>query len=148
MAVIVAVGLFVKRSSTFTVTTQQKTITVGSKKVSVEIANTPVSRAQGLSERSSLDSNSGMLFVFDPKGETPGFWMKGMLFPLDFIWIANGKVVKIDKNVQPYPSGTPDNQLKAYYPDQPIDHVLEVNGGFSDRNHIQIGDTVDLSGAI
>ncbi len=146
-AVIVAVGIFVKRSSVLPTSSPSisKSVTIGTKAIPVEIANTSVSRAQGLSGRANLDQNGGMLFIFDSKGVEPGFWMKDMLIPLDLIWIASGKVVKIDKDVQPPTNGTPDNQLQVYYPGQPIDYVLEVNAGFSDSNHIQVGNRVDLS---
>lgn len=145
---VVAVGIFVKRSVNVSVQKSAKTVVIDSKTIPVEIADTPELRSKGLSGRSSLGANSGMIFVFDSKGVTPGFWMKDMLITLDFIWIAGGKIVKIDKNVQPAPTGTPDNALPVYYPGQPIDYVLEVNGGFSDTNHIQVGDSVNLSGAI
>jgi uncharacterized membrane protein (UPF0127 family) len=72
--------------------------------------------------------------------------MKDMLIPLDFIWVANGKIVKIDKNVPAPAPNTPDGNLKTYSPGTPIDYVLEVNAGFSDKNNIKVGDSVNLSG--
>lgn len=147
-AFIVAVGIFVKRSGSTNVQQTSKSIVIGTKTIPVEIADNQELRARGLSGRTSLDAGTGMLFIFDSKGVKPGFWMKDMLIPLDFIWIADGKVVKIDKNVS-FPSpGTPDNQLKVYYPNGLIDYVLEVNAGFSDKNNIQVGDSVDVSAAI
>lgn len=119
-----------------------KQMKVGNTSVFVEIANTDFLRQQGLSGRGSLNENSGMLFVF-PKSSLPAFWMKGMKFPLDFIWIANSKVVQINKNVEPEPGKT-DNELSLYRPEIPIDYVLEVNAGFSDKNSIHVGDKVTL----
>ncbi|KKT32634.1 MAG: hypothetical protein UW20_C0011G0004 [Candidatus Woesebacteria bacterium GW2011_GWB1_44_11] len=123
-----------------------KTITVSAAKIDVQIADTAEKRVAGLSGVTSLKENEGMLFVFDAKGVTPLFWMKGMLIPLDLIWIGDGKIVKIDKNIPIPPPGTPDVNLQTYSPGAPVDYVLEVNAGFSDRNSVNVEDDVDLSG--
>lgn len=156
-AFIILVGLLVKNSGNINIPglvtpvptatpLAKKTIKVGGTQIQVEIANTESSRELGLGGRSSLSENSGMLFVFDQKGITPGFWMKGMLIPLDLVWISGGKIVKIDKNAQPPAANTPDSSLSVYMPGQPVDYVLEVNGGFSDKNSLRTGASVDLSG--
>jgi uncharacterized protein len=123
---------------------QAKALTIGDKTIQVEIANTKDLREKGLSGRSSLPNNSGMLFVFDSKQVTPIFWMKGMLISLDMIWISGNAIVKIDKNIPVPPPNTPDTSLTEYSPNQPVDYVLEVNSGFSDQNNIKIGDNVVL----
>ncbi|MGA2910675.1 MAG: DUF192 domain-containing protein [Candidatus Microgenomates bacterium] len=146
IAFIVIVGVFFQKTQNTNPGQVQKTVTIASKAINVEVADTPAERAQGLSGRSSLAADSGMLFVFETKAVTPIFWMKDMLIPLDFIWIGGGRVVRIDKNV-PFPApGTPDANLKTYTAGEPIDYVLEVNGGFSDTNSIKVGDPVTLSG--
>lgn len=130
-------------------TTQtQKTVSIDDKIVKVELADTKELREQGLGGKSFLDENSGMLFVFDDKNVTPGFWMKGMLIPLDIIWIANGKIVHIDHSAQAPKAGEPDSQLKIYPAPQPIDYVLEVNAGFTEKNNILKGDSVNVSKAL
>lgn len=152
-AVVVAVGLFMKNVPQINIpgahpaassSTTAKTLTLGTKIITVEIANTDATRAKGLGGRTFLDPKDGMLFVFDEKGVTPEFWMKDMLIPLDIIWISNGKVVKIDKDIKPPKAGTPDSKLVIYSAGQPIDYVLEVMGGFSDNNNIKVGDPVVL----
>lgn len=110
-------------------------------KINVLVADTPALRKQGLGGRESLGSNEGMLFVF-PKADKTVFWMKGLKFPLDIIWIRGKKVVDIIKNVPPPLEGQTDDQLPRYMPKENVDMVLEVNGGFADANNIQIGDTV------
>lgn len=153
-AFIVLVGLLVKNSGNINIpglstplpsAALTKTIKIGDTTLQVEIADTPASREQGLSGRTDLLGNTGMLFVFDKGSSMPGFWMKGMLISLDLIWIKNGSIVKIDKNVQPPKEGTNDSDLKVYVPGQAIDNVLEVRGGFSDTNGISVGSKVDLS---
>jgi len=140
---ITAVGFLTQRLQNNKV--QPKEISIGSVKIQVEIANSESLRQKGLGGRKSLAENSGMLFVFDQKDIFPGFWMKDMLISIDIIWINDGTVAKIDKNIEPPAPGTVDSQLKLYRPDTPIDYVLEVRAGFSDKNSIGIGDSVDLS---
>lgn len=113
----------------------------------VEVANDDISRAQGLSERTSLEELQGVLFVFDSQNIKPPFWMKEMLIPLDIIWINDGAVSQIQSNVQPEP-GINTTQLKFYIPDEPIDYVLEVNAGISDKFGVKVGDKVELKEAL
>lgn len=118
-------------------------ITIGSAKVKVEVAKNEAERQKGLSGRKSLDNDRGMLFVFE-KATSAVFWMKDTKIPLDLIWIKDGKVIKIDKGVQPEP-GVSDDKLTRYYSNDPIDYVLEVNAGFSDKNGVEIGNSVNIS---
>jgi len=104
------------------------------------IAKSSGERAKGLSERSSLPEDQGMIFVFT-KDSKPIFWMKDTLIPLDIIWINDGKIVKIDKMVKPEP-GVKDSDLKKYSSQSAVDFVLEVNGGFSDKNGLKIDQTL------
>lgn len=145
---IIFVGVLTQKLQGGKILTQQTTkqIVVENTKVAVEIAKTGEQRQKGLSGRVTLDANSGMLFVFEKKKVFPSFWMKDMLFPLDIIWIADGKITKIDKNLPiPNPAANQLSTLALYTPDKPIDYVLEVNAGFSDKNNFQVGDSVDLS---
>jgi len=61
------------------------------KKISVEVADTVEKRSLGLGKRSGLENGWGMLFVFE-KRKQHGFWMKGMQFPLDIIWLDNHRI--------------------------------------------------------
>lgn len=154
-AFIIVVGLLVQNSgnivfpgATPSASLTKTTITVGGKTVNVEVAKTEATRELGLGGRTSLAADAGMLFVFDSKGISPGFWMKGMLFPLDIIWISGGKIVAIDKNIQAPAAGTPDENLVIYNAGVPIDYVLEVNAGYSANNGVKVGTLVDLSNAV
>ncbi len=104
--------------------------------VPVEIAQTPTERARGLSGRLSLAEKNGMLFVF-PRADIYRFWMPDMHFPLDILWIDNDRVVDIHKNVSA--DFDPKNP-KFYRSQKPALYVLEVNAGFADARHIQVGD--------
>ena len=82
----------------------------------------------------------GMLFPYDHK-EQFEFWMKGMTFPLDFIWIDGKTVADITENVQP-PSG--DVRPTIVKPMVAVDKILEVNAGTVARIGINVGDTVEF----
>lgn len=121
--------------------TETKDLIVGNTKIAVEIADESGERQKGLGGRDALAQNEGMLFIF-PKPDKYAFWMKGLKFPLDMIWIRDNTVVDIIKNAQvPDPNMT-DEQLPRYMPNQEVDSVLEVNGGFADQNNIRVGDKI------
>lgn len=119
----------------------QRTVTIGSIVIPVEIADTDEKRTKGLSERETLDIDSGMLFVFDNADRYP-FWMPDMYFPIDIVWINQGVVSGIDANVS---NEFDSNNPKNYYPPSVADMVLEVNAGFTETRGIHVGDTVFLS---
>lgn len=118
-------------------------ITVGDKQITVRVADEPNERAKGLSGTASLPENEGVLFVFDKQNTKPAFWMKDMLMSIDIIWINDGKVSQIDKDVSPEPN-VEDKNLKLYKPNEGVDQVLEMTAGWSDKNNIKVGDSVDL----
>ncbi len=107
--------------------------------VQVEIADTPTKRETGLMYRDHLGEDAGMIFVF-PSPNRLNFWMKNTKIPLDMIFAdANGRIVGIVANAEPYtetPRGVDGNS----------EYVLEVNGGFAARHHIQSGDRMVFGG--
>jgi uncharacterized membrane protein (UPF0127 family) len=111
--------------------------------IAVEVADTKESRSLGLGGRSSLGAESGMLFVMEQRAK-PTFWMKGMLIPLDFIWILDNKVVDILENVPPPEEAQADETLPRYSPVSVVNRVLEVNSGFVSKHSIKIGDIIQL----
>lgn len=136
------VNFFKRIYNFFFPSVRRPTLHIGQKSIAVEIADTPSLRTQGLSGRKQLADNTGMLFTF-PQKSFQSFWMKDMNFSLDFIWIADEKIVQFDKAVPPpdKTSGQP-KVIKSYLP---VDQVLEVNSGFIDENGIKVGDKVVLN---
>ncbi len=118
-------------------------IVLKDKEIEVEIAKTEEERTKGLSHRESIGNYQGMLFIFPQKDVLPTFWMKDMKFPLDIIWINDGKIVKIDENVD-YPKENSQKNLTLYKPPTPVDFVLEVKAGFSRENNWQAGDVAKI----
>ena len=105
----------------------------------VEIPSTIIQKQKGLGYRDSLPPDHGMLFIYDYRNKFT-FWMKGMRFPLDFIWIENDTIVDITKNVPVEKSRT----FKKYSPRVPVNKILELNAGTVDRLGIEIGDTIEF----
>jgi len=141
-AFIVLVGLYSNGKFDFNLKPATKDVKINNTVISAEIADTAAKRAKGLSGRTTLTDNSGMLFILDPPGSQPAFWMKDMAFPLDIIWIKGGVITKIDANVPVPAAGTADKNLTLYKPDSPVDQVLEVNAGFCFKNNITKGNSV------
>lgn len=111
----------------------------------VELATTAVEQARGLSYRTSLAPDAGMLFVFGTPG-TQNFWMKDMHFPLDIIWIAeNGTVAGFAQDVPAPEPGTALWNLPVYTSPPGVNEVLEVNAGTVAKFGISVGDRVTLS---
>ena len=113
------------------------TVKVGSKTFAVELGLTSDQQALGLGKRDALAPSAGMLFVFKP-AQIATFWMKDMRFPLDMVWINNGRVIGISRNVPVPPAGTTTAKLPTYSPNALVDYVLEVNAGQADN--VSIGD--------
>ena len=113
-------------------------VIIGNNTWEAELAKTLVEKARGLSYRESLGKDKGMIFFFDPPSKE-SFWMKGMNFSLDMIWIRNNTVIDITKNAPPLK----DSLRPLYYsPKEPADMVLEVNAGQVDEFRVKIGDKV------
>ena len=117
-------------------------VSIAGQKIKVELALTPKEHSQGLSGKTSLKENEGMLFIFEKLGQY-SFWMKDMNFPIDMIWIGENKeIIYIKKDARPesYPEtfGPSSDDNKAKY-------VLEVSAGFSDKNNLKIGDIIGFT---
>lgn len=122
-------------------TAKLPSITIGTAKLFIEVAETPALQALGLSGRQSLPANHGMLFDFKNQGAgTYSFWMKDMHFDLDIIWVNQNKVIGIAKARTPQLG----ESLINYYPPGPVDMVIEVNNGWAEEHHVSVGDVVKI----
>jgi len=111
-------------------------------RIKAEIVATSEAKRKGLSGRSGLAEGEGMLFVFSQAG-AQGFWMGGMNFPIDIIWMKDGQVIDIASNVPPPGLGQDEKTLPIYYPRLPSDRVLEVQAGLANKIGLKLGDRVD-----
>ncbi|OGZ02982.1 MAG: hypothetical protein A2430_01060 [Candidatus Liptonbacteria bacterium RIFOXYC1_FULL_36_8] len=111
----------------------------GEVKFLAEAADTAGKRMKGLSGRESLGEREGMIFIYSKPGR-PGFWMKGMEFPIDIVWIKEEKVVGITENMMPESFW----KGKIFYPPETADMVLEIKAGEVGKNNIKMGDKVKI----
>ncbi len=122
----------------------QAIVNVAGHQLSVGLAATSGQQSGGLSGCRRVPEGRGLYFVFNPK-QTPGFWMKDMLIPIDIIWITDSQVVGVEHSVPP-PNNPDQTGLPRYTPPQPVDAVLELPAGAAGRLGIKPGVEVVLSG--
>ena len=113
-------------------------VSVAGHNLKVWLADDPAEQSHGLSGKKSMPDDRGMLFVM-PVRKTTSFWMKGMNFSLDFIWLDNSTIVDISTNVLPCKS---DDSCPTIMPKAPVNYVLEVNSGWAAANNVAIGQSV------
>ncbi len=110
----------------------------------VRVADNPLERARGLAQTdpSALGDAIGMLFVFGDT-EPHTFTMKGMRYGLDFLWIKEGKIVQIDRNV-PAPADGEDPLTVTTYPIS-VDMVIELPAGMAAQLQYLVGHELTIN---
>jgi uncharacterized membrane protein (UPF0127 family) len=108
----------------------------GAPEVRAELAEGEAARERGLSGRAKLEDGRGMLFVYRDHVERT-YWMKGMRFPIDIVWIDRGRVSGVERDL-PVPQG----DVPLYSSRGPADRVLEVPAGWAARHGVEPGDRV------
>ncbi|MGB8623307.1 MAG: DUF192 domain-containing protein [Paracoccaceae bacterium] len=104
----------------------------GQARFTVELADEPDERAQGLMNREKLATSHGMLFLYASPRRV-SFWMKNTLIPLDMIFMDEaGRVTRIHENARPLDETPIDGGAG-------VRAVLEINGGLSRRIGITEG---------
>jgi uncharacterized membrane protein (UPF0127 family) len=109
---------------------------VGKECYKLEEASSSAAKTRGLSGRTALNENRGMLFVFGRETK-PCMWMKDMRFPIDIIWLDEaGKAVDIEENV------SPDTFPASFCPEHPAKYVVELNAGQVKDSGLTVTDRV------
>lgn len=102
----------------------------------VEVMRDKEGLRKGLSLRESMPEGHGMLFVLDVSQEH-AFWMKGMRFPLDILFIGRDmKITELLENLQPC------ERCPLYFPKEQPAYALELNAGQSRKQSLSVGDTM------
>jgi len=106
-------------------------LSLGMRQIHAELADTVPARMQGLMYRTSLEPNSGMLFVYErPAMEC--MWMKNTLIPLSVAFFDEaGRIINIER-MQPQ---TEDSHCT----ERPASYALEMEQGWFARNGIRPG---------
>lgn len=129
----------VKRSTPSVCVGNRGIAALGSVKYSVFLAVTPAEWELGLSGRSALPRDEGMLFLF-PNPRVRAFWMKDMHFPIDIVWIdQDWRVIGIEKGATPasYPS--------TFTSPSPVRRVLEIAATEGADSRVHVGDYVQFN---
>ena len=88
-------------------------------RIQAEVASTPQARQVGLMNRTSMPTDSGMLFIFEQKA-THCFWMSNTKIPLAIAFLADdGKIVNIEEMQA--------ETLNNHCPKAPVRYALEMN---------------------
>ncbi|NJN71664.1 MAG: DUF192 domain-containing protein [Limnothrix sp. RL_2_0] len=106
----------------------------------LEVADTAEKQRIGLMYREELADDRGMLFEFDP-ARPVSFWMKNCLINLDMIFLKDGVVQSIAKDVPPCES----EPCPTYGTPKDIDQVIEIRGGLSDEIGIKEGHEITVT---
>ncbi len=88
----------------------------------LELADTPVLRKQGLMSRPYLDSQGGMLFVYQKPGDHR-IWMKNTLLPLTVIWMDDQAMIIKKRLLHPCNSSS----CPSFGPSEPSSLILELH---------------------
>lgn len=104
----------------------------------VEVARTPEQQTVGLMFRTSLPDDGGMLFDWGSPRESQ-MWMKNTLIPLDMVFInADGSIRRIVEDTVP-------ESLAVIASHGPVRATLELKGGITEKDGIEVGDRVEGS---
>ena len=106
----------------------------------LEVAETSEQQQLGLMYRDYLPDNRGMLFEFDP-ARPVSFWMKNCLINLDIIFLKDGVVQTIARDVPPCDT----EPCPTYGTAANIDQVIEIRGGLSDEIGLKKGDRITVT---
>lgn len=98
--------------------------TVGaSETLTLEVADTPEERSQGLTGRSTVPARTGMIFVYDAPSRDR-YYMYKVPVPLTAVFISGGAVVGV-VDMPPCSAATPQ-ECPTYGVDSEFDRVVET----------------------
>lgn len=107
---------------------------LGNSTLEVEIAATNQSRQRGLMHRHVMAEEHGMLFVFE-QAERLCFWMRNTYIPLSIAYLDKDATI-----IEIFDMQALDE--RSVCSTAPAQFALEVNQGWFERHHIQVGQRV------
>lgn len=111
-------------------------LSIGRETARVQLAVTRREMARGLMERTRLEADQGMLFVY-ARPIRASFWMKNTPLPLDIGFFSPEGVL-----LEVYPLYPYDEESVRSRSDQ-VQFALEMNQGWFSRNQIRPGAVLD-----
>ena len=105
-------------------------------KLNLIISNTDAARRKGLMNKSFLEKNTGMLFIW-PSSKKQCMWMKNTSLPLSVAYLSSdGRILEIYDMV-PFSEDSICSMKN-------VRMAVEVNQGWFARNKISIGDKINF----
>ena len=111
------------------------TLTIGTHKLTAEVATTPEQRQTGLMNRFSLKPDHGMLFVFE-RSEPLSFWMRNTFIALSIAFISEDGTILNIEDMQPQTDDPHWSKGAALY-------TLEMKKGWFAERGIVAGNRVE-----
>lgn len=109
------------------------------RRFTVEVAADEESRSRGLMFRTSMEQDSGMLFIFE-REQPLAFWMRNTRIPLDILYFdSEFRLVSAARGV---PCTTP--QCPTYPSEGPARYTLELNAGLARSMGLAKGDEMQV----
>jgi uncharacterized membrane protein (UPF0127 family) len=104
-------------------------------KFSVELPVTQAQQDTGEMFRTNIPADAGMLFVWQPP-QVSNMWMKNCPVPEDMVFIApDGTIAAIAEMTVPFSTKTITSNI-------PVAATLELQGGITAKDNINVGDRV------
>lgn len=126
------------------------TVSLGGRTFHLELALDDQTRFRGLSERTHIERDGGMLFVF-PRPAVQQFVMRDCPIPIDIVYLDGaGRVVAMHEMTpeEPRRPGESDaayeQRLKRYSSGYAAQFVIEIAGGTLPGLRLSEGDRVEL----
>ena len=132
------------------------TITIAGKPFTLETAFTPSKQFKGLSGRTDIPSDGGMIFVF-PFAQERYFVMRDCPVPIDIVFLDAKMKVTAQHEMVPEPPSTPpelvtdkdgsnayEKRLKRYHSKFPAMYVLEFKGGTIKGLNLKEGQKIEI----
>ncbi len=117
---------------------QSTIVQINEHEITVDIASTEAQRSCGLSNRSKLPNNYGMLFVFE-KNQILDFWMKDTYIPLTVAYIdEDHKIMELHQFTAKQTNINEASKKAGRY-------ALESSPEWFIQNNIQVGDYVKFN---
>ena len=133
-----------------TVAARSVWLALGGETFTLELAADPVSRYRGLSGRSRIGRNGGMLFVY-PDAAPRGMVMRDCPLPIDVAFLdASGRIVALSEMAPELPRAAGESRaayerrLPIYRSGAPARFAIEVAGGRLAGLGVALGDEIVL----
>lgn len=119
-----AVTALISLAGCASATPKYETLEIGGVEIRVEIAATPEQQAAGLSGRTYLPADTGMLFPLEER-KIAEVWAKGMSVPVEVVWLDGDEILEIIR-LEPC---VQEQQCPIHRSPGPVTAILEVAEG-------------------